>query len=391
VTGRPVVVVVQRMATSMESFSLLAIPLFILAGEIINKSGAGERLVKFANRLVGHITGGLAHSNILASMFFGGISGSASADTAAIGSILIPAMAKSGYSKEFATAVTITSSPIGNLIPPSITLVIFGWLAGVQISRLFIAGIVPGILVGCMLMALSFFISKKHNFGTHQEFDLKELWLSFVDSLPALVLPIIILGGMFTGIFTATEAAAVAVVYSFLISIFIYRKPALSELPAVFVKSCKLSGGVVLLIAMTGGFGWIMSIEKIPQYLSAAFLSVTPNGLVFLFSVIAISLIVGCFLTPTSALVLLVPILFPVAQTFRVDPLHFGMVLVSALVIGHVTPPVGLCLYIGSSISGIPVSKLIKPIMPFFGVLVLLSVLIALFPEIVLLLPRLLL
>lgn len=391
VTGRPVIVVVQRMATSMESFSLLAIPLFILAGEIINRSGAGERLVNFANQLVGHITGGLAHSNILASMFFGGISGSASADTAAIGSILIPAMSKSGYPKEFATAVTITSSPIGNLIPPSITLVIFGWLAGVQVSRLFIAGIVPGILVGVMLMIVSYVISKKHNYGTQQEFDLKELWRSFIDSLPALVLPIIILGGMFTGMFTATEAAAVAVVYSLLISIFIYKKPGLAELPGIFVKSCKLSGGVVLLIAMTGGFGWIMSIEKIPLYLSKAFLSVTPNGLIFLFSVIAISLIVGCFLTPTSALVLLVPILFPVAQSFSLDPVHFGMVLVSALVVGHVTPPVGLCLYIGSSISGIPVSKLIKPIMPFFAVLILLSVLIALFPELVLMLPRMLL
>lgn len=391
VTGRPVIVVVQRMATSMESFSLLAIPLFILAGEIINKSGAGERLVRFANQLVGHITGGLAHSNILASMFFGGISGSASADTAAIGSILIPAMSNSGYPKDFATAVTITSSPIGNLIPPSITLVIYGWLAGVQISKLFIAGIVPGILVGFMLMGVSYYLAKKHNYGMHQKFDSHELWRSFVEALPALVLPIIILGGMFTGIFTATEAAAVAVVYSFFISIFIYKQPSLSELPAVFVKSCKLSGSVVLLIAMTGGFGWIMSIEKIPLYLSNAFLSITPNGLVFLFSVIAISLIVGCFLTPTSALVLLVPILIPVAQSFRLDLLHFGMVLVSALIIGHVTPPVGLCLYIGSSISGIPVSKLIKPTMPFFFVLVLLSILIALFPGIVTTLPKILL
>jgi C4-dicarboxylate transporter DctM subunit len=391
VTGRPVLVVVQRMATSMESFSLLAIPLFILAGEIINKSGAGERLVRFANMLVGHVTGGLAHSNILASMFFGGISGSASADTAAIGSILIPAMSKSGYSKEFATAVTITSSPIGNLIPPSITLVIYGWLAGVQVSRLFVAGIVPGILVGFMLMGLAYVLSKKHNYGTHQDFNLKELWRSFLDAMPALVLPVIILGGMFSGIFTATEAAAVAVVYSLFISLFIYRKPGLADLPGVFVRSCKLSGGVVLLIAMTGGFGWIMSIEKIPIHLSQFFLAITPNSLFFLFSVIAISLLVGCFLTPTSALVLLVPVLFPVAQNFGVDPLHFGMVLVSALVIGHVTPPVGLCLYIGSSISGIPVTKLIKPIMPFFGVLLLLSVLVALFPGLVLTLPRLLL
>jgi len=390
VSERPLLVVVQRMATSMESFALIAVPLFVLAGEIMNQSGAGKRLVDFANILIGHITGGLAHANIIGSMFFGGISGAASADTAAIGSIMIPAMSEGGYSKTFSTIVTISSSPIGNIIPPSITMVIYGWLAGIPISRLFMAGIVPGILIGILLMIVSYIISKRNNYGVKKDFDLSGFWETFVSAFPALLMPIIILGGMFIGMFTATEAAAVAVVYGFFISIFVYKEPGLSEFPNIFIRACKISGSIMLLIAMTEGFGWVMSLEQIPLHLSLFFTEATPTATLFLFATILISLIVGMFLTPTAALVLLVPILLPVAETFIIDPLHFGLVLVSALVVGHVTPPVGLCLYVGSNISGIPISGLIKPVMPFFITLVLLSVLIAIFPEMVMFLPELL-
>jgi len=384
-----IMLVAQRMVTSMESFALLAIPLFVLTGELINSSGSGRRLVRFADALIGHITGGLAHTNILASMFFGGISGAASADTAAIGSILIPTMSESGYSKSFSTIVTITSSPIGIIIPPSIAMVIYGWLSGVPIPRLFAAGFIPGILVGLMLMILSYYISKKNNFGRKKNFSLQELWQSFVDALPALFLPIIILGGIFGGIFTATEAAAVAVMYGLFICIFVYKEPKISEIPKVFMHACKVSGGIILLIAMTAGFGWVMTIERIPLKLSQFFLNITPNSLTFLFSVIFICLIVGCFLTPTSALVLLVPILFPVSKNFAIDPLHFGLVLITALAIGHVTPPVGLCLYVGSNISEIPISDLVRPLIPFFLVLLFLSILIACFPQLVLVVPEL--
>jgi C4-dicarboxylate transporter DctM subunit len=384
-----VMLVAQRMATSMESFALLAIPLFILTGEIINSSGAGRRLVRFADAIVGHITGGLAHANILASMFFGGISGAASADTAVIGSILIPTMTEAGYSRSFSTAVTITSSPIGIIIPPSIVMVIYGWLSGVPVPRLFAAGFIPGTLVGIMLMVLSYYISKKKKYGGVRKFDRHELFRSFVDAVPALVMPLIILGGIFAGIFTATEAAAVAVVYSIFICLFVYREPKLKEIPAIFMRVSVTSGEIILLIAMAAAFGWVMTVEQIPQTISAFFISFAPNAPTFLFAVIIICLIVGCFLTPTAALVLLVPILFPLAGTFGVDPLHFGLVLISALAVGHVTPPVGLCLYVGSNISGIPISELIGPTMPFILVLVLLCVLIAIFPRLVLVVPAL--
>lgn len=382
-------VVAQRMVTSMESYALLAIPLFILTGELIVESGAGKRLVRFANSLVGHITGGLAHTNILASMFFGGISGAASADTAAIGSILIPTMTQSGYSKTFATVVTITSSPIGIIIPPSIAMVIFGWMAGVSIPQLFAAGFLPGVLVGLMLMILSYVISKKNNYGQNVDFRFREVIVSFVDALPALTLPLIILGGIFGGVFTATEAAAVAAVGALIICIFVYRTPSPQELARIFGRSAKTSGGVILLIAMTQGFAWVMTMLRIPVHLSQFFLAFSTSPLLFLFAVILISLIIGLFLPPTAALVVLVPILYPVSQTLGVHAIHFGILLIASLGLGHATPPVGLCLYVGSSISGIPISDLIRPIMPFFGVLLLLCILIALFPQISLFVPSL--
>ncbi len=382
-------VVAQRMVTSMESYALLAIPLFILTGELIVASGAGKRLVRFANALVGHITGGLAHANIVASMFFGGISGAASADTAAIGSILIPTMSEAGYSKTFATVVTITSSPIGIIIPPSIAMVIFGWMAGVPIPQLFAGGFVPGFLVGVMLMLLSYVLSKRRKYGVSRKFSLRELRLAFIDALPALSLPVIILGGIFGGVFTATEAAAVAAVAGLVICLVVYRQPNIGKLAKVFIKAAKTSGGIMLLIAMTQGFAWVMTMQRVPVHLSQFFLSLSTDPLVFLFSVILIALIIGLFLPPTAALVVLVPILYPVSQLMGVNPVHFGVLLIAALGMGHVTPPVGLCLYVGSSISGIPISRLVRPILPFFGILLLLCILIALFPQIVLIVPRL--
>lgn len=380
----------QRMVTSIDSFALLAIPLFILVGEIMNSSGFGRKLVRFADALVGHFTGGLAHANVAASMFFGGISGSASADTAAIGSVLIPAMSESGYGKPFAVAVTIASSPIGTIIPPSIPMVIYGWLAGASIARLFAAGFIPGILVGFSLMALSYWISRVEGYGKAQPFDVRELWRSFVEALPALFMPLIVLGGIFGGVFTATEAGAVAVVYGLIMAL-IYRRPHVKDFPRLLVNTCKTTGSVMLLIALTSAFGWVMTAEGIPLQVTQFFLRFTPSPLLFLFSVIAISVIIGCFLTPTAALVILVPILYPVSRSFGIDPLHFGLVLISALATGHVTPPVGLCLYIGSTISGIPISGLVRPVLPFLAVMIGTSILLACFPELVLWVPRVLL
>ncbi|MGB4338060.1 MAG: TRAP transporter large permease [Bacillota bacterium] len=386
--GVTLMLVAQRMIPAIDSFALLSIPLFILAGDIMNTGGCGKRLVKFANALVGHIRGGLAHANILASLFFGGISGSASADTAALGAILIPAMTEEGYDKAFSTVVTITSSPLGTIIPPSIVMVLYGWMTGAPVPKLFAAGFIPGTIIGIGLMVLSYVISKKHGYGKTYPFRWSELWKTFIDSLPALLMPLIILGGIFGGVFTATEAAAVAVMYGLIAGFFIYKELKLKDIPGVLIRSCLTTGGVMLLIALSATFGWVMSFERIPLLLTEFFIKYVPTGFAFLMVVILISLIIGCFLTPTSAQIIMVPILYPVALRFGIDPIHFGLVLICALAIGHVTPPVGLCLYIGSSISQIPVAGLVRPLVPFILVMIITTILIALIPELVLFIPR---
>lgn len=385
--GLDLMLIPQRIVPAIDSFALLAIPLFVLAGEVIGY-GSGERLIRLADELVGHITGGLAHANILASLFFGGISGSASADTAAIGSIMIPEMERAGYDRAFATAVTITSSPLATIIPPSIVMVLYSWMTGVPVSTIFVAGFIPGTLMGLGLMVISYIVSKKHGYGHKRRFNIRSLAKSFIESLPALLMPLIILGGIFGGIFTATEAGAVAVVYGLLIGLFVYKEIKLSDLPRIFMNTCATTGGVMLLLALTSAFGWVMTAEQIPLQVTQFFLSFTPNGLVFLLVVIVICLIVGCFLTPTAALTIMVPILVPVARSFGVELLHLGLVMLVTLSLGHFTPPVGLCLYIGSSISGIPIAKLVRPVMPFLLAMIVVSILLAVFPELVFFLPR---
>lgn len=385
--GPDLMLIPQRIVPAIDSFALLAIPLFVLAGEVIGY-GSGKRLVRFADELVGHITGGLAHANILASLFFGGISGSASADTAAIGSIMIPEMEEAGYDRAFATAVTITSSPLATIIPPSIVMVLYSWMTGVPVSEVFVAGFVPGSLMALGLMGVSYVVSKKNGYGHKRGFNIRSLVRSFIESVPALVMPLIILGGIFGGIFTATEAGAVAVIYGLLIGLFVYKEIKLSDLPRIFMNTCATTGGVMLLLALTSAFGWVMTAEQIPLQVTQLFLAFTPNGLAFLLVVIVISLIVGCFLTPTAALAIMVPILAPVAQSFGVNLLHLGLVMLPTLSLGHFTPPVGLCLYIGSNISGIPIASLVRPVMPFLLAMIAVCVLLAVFPELALFLPR---
>lgn len=384
-----VMVAIQQMASSVNSFSLLAIPLFILTGHIMTIGGTGERLVNFANAIVGHFRGGLAHANVLSSMFFGAVSGAASADTAAIGGVMIPSMSKAGYSKKFATVITVVSSPIGIIIPPSIAMIIYSWLTGASVSTLFIAGIVPGIFVGLSLMIISYFISRKNNYGNVEKFSLSYLWKAFVDAFPVLLLPVIILGGIFMGVFTASESASVAVIYGLLISMYYYKTIKIRDLPKVFIDTCKTTSVVLILLATTGAFGWVMTREQVPLKLTEALLSITPSPLFFLYMVIIICLIVGLFIPPTAALVIVVPLLAPVAMNLDIDIIHFGLVVIVSLGIGHFTPPVGLCLYVGSSISKIPVSELVRPIIPFVLVMVGISLFIATFPTLFLWLPNL--
>ena len=379
--------IAQRTATSLDSFPLLAVPLFILMGEILNRGGCGEKLVEFSQRLVGGMTGGLAHANIIASMFFGGISGVATADTAAIGSVLIPTMIKSGYDPKFSTVVTVTSSIIGIIVPPSIDMILYGWISGTSIVELFAGGIIPGILVGLSLMALSHWISFKRGYRSKEKFSLHKLSKAFVVALPALVMPILIVGGMFTGIFTATEGASVAVVYGIIISILFYRGLRVRDIPSLILNACTTVGSIMLLIAFCKTFGWILTAERIPHAISEFFLSNLPYQSLFLLNVILLSLIVGTFLTPAAATIILTPILAPVANSFGIDPVHFGLVLVCSVAIGHVTPPVALTLYIGAGISGVSVSELIKPLMPFLLILIVVTLVVAYFPPLTLFLP----
>lgn len=382
--------IAQRTATGLDSFPLLAVPLFMFMGEILNRGGCGDSLVYFSQRLVGGLTGGLAHANILASMFFGGISGVATADTAAVGSVLIPTMVKAGYGAPFSTVVTVTSSVIGIIVPPSIDMILYGWISGTSIVDLFAGGIVPGILIGLSLMALSHVISMKRGYRSQEKFSFPKLKKAFMQASPALVMPFLIIGGMFTGVFTATEGASVAVFYGIFISILFYRGLKLSQLPDLLLKVCMTVGSIMMLIAFCKTFGWILTAERIPQTISEFFLQNLPYQWLFLANVILVSLIVGTFLTPAAATIILTPILAPVAASFGLDPVHFGLVLVCSVAIGHVTPPVALTLYIGSGISGVPVSKLLRPLMPFWAILVVMTLAVAYIPALTLTLPALL-
>lgn len=383
-------VLAQRMITSLDSFPLLAIPLFIMMGEILNRGGCGERLVKFSERLVGGVTGGLAHANVLASMFFGGISGVATADTAAIGSIMIPMMKRAGYDVKFSTVITITSSIIGIIIPPSINMILYSWVSGTSVTQLFAGGIIPGILVGFSLMAVAYWISLKRGYRSPERFSFRKLYKSFTVALPILVMPLLILGGIFGGAFTTTEAASVAVIYGIFISIFFFKELKFKEIPDLFLRVCITVGSIMFLIAICKTFGWILTAELIPHAISRFFLTYLPYRSVFLLNIILISLVMGTFLTPATATIILTPILYPVAISMGIDPVHFGLVLICSLAIGHVTPPVGLTLFIGSEISGVPVSQLLKPLLPFLLVLIGLALLVAYVPWLTLFIPNLL-
>jgi len=382
--------VAQRVASSMDSFPLLAVPLFILLGEILNKGNNGKRIVDFSESLVGSIKGGLAHANVLASMLFGGISGSATADTAAIGSIMIPAMVKAHYGVEFSAVITCTSSIIGVIIPPSVNMILYGWISGTSISKLFAGGFLPGTLIGIGLMIVSYFFVKKKNYGQKVKFLIINLWKNFIDVLPIIIMPVLILGGIFTGIFTATESASVAVVYGLLISLLYYKEIKIKDIPQIFHNSIITFGSVLLIITFASTFGWILTSQQVPLKLSEFFVQNLPSKNLFLISTIIISIIVGTFLTPASALIILTPILFPVSQEYGISPIHYGLVLISSLSLGHVTPPVGLTLYLASSIARVSITKLLKPLLPFFIILLVVVLIITFVPSFTLYIPGLL-
>jgi tripartite ATP-independent transporter DctM subunit len=389
--GPAVTTTALRMATGIDSFALLAIPFFILSGRLIAQGGIARRLIDFARVLVGGFAGGLAYINILASMFFGTISGSAVAATAAIGGFMIPAMEKEGYERNYNVAVTMTGSVTGLLIPPSNVLIVYSLASGgVSIAALFVAGYLPGILVGLALMAVAALIAVRRGYPIAGRPGLVEGARAFLRAIPGLLLLVIVMGGIVAGIFTATEASAVAVLYSLALAVLVYREVRLRDLPDILLKSAETTAIVMLLIATSTALSWILSYENIPRDLTAFLLSLTGSRVLILLFINLVLLIVGTFMDMTPAVLIFTPIFLPVAVELGITPLHFGIMMVLNLCIGLCTPPVGSILFVGCGIGKTTVPKVTRALLPFYAVMVLALLLVVYLPWLSEALPRML-
>jgi C4-dicarboxylate transporter DctM subunit len=385
----PLLVIVQKMFTATDSFPLMAVPFFILAGSLMEFGGISKRLVDFANSIVGRFSGGLALVAIIASMFFGAISGAAAATTAAIGSILIPAMVRRGYDRNYSTAVQATAGTLGVMIPPSIPMVIYGVLTGVSIGALFVGGIIPGILVGCSLMLVAFKIAKKRGYKGDEKPSLKKVFETFKEAILALLMPIIILGGIYGGVFTPTEAAVIAVVYGFLIGFFVYRELKLKDLKDILTNTVVSTAMIMFIIATASIFGWILASEQIPQVIASAILSISKNPIVIMALINILLLFLGTFMETIAAIIIVVPVLMPIISQIGIDPLHFGLIVVVNLAIGMVTPPLGVCLFVGCSIAGITLEDITKAVWPFLIAMIIDILIITYIPAVSTFLPKL--
>lgn len=386
----PMVMLAQRMYAGLDSFTLLAIPLFILAGKLMASGGISQRLIRLSAIMVGRFKGGLAYINIVVSMLFAGITGSATADTSSIGSILIPSMIDKGYDKDFTVAVTATSSVIGILIPPSIPLVIYGILMNQSISTLFIAGVIPGFLVGAVLMFISFIISRKKNYPRDEKFTAREAVATILDGILPLLSIVIVLGGILGGIVTPTEAAMLAVLYSFILGFFVYKAFSIKDLPAILIDTLKINGMVMLMVAAATAFSWIITSQQLPLKIANGLLQLTQNKVVLLLIFNLVLLVAGAILDLTPAMIIFVPVLAPIAMELGIDPIQFGIIVVTNLGIGLFTPPVGACLFVSCSIAGINMKEAIKGFIPFFIGMFAILMLVTYVPEITLWLPRML-
>lgn len=387
----PLVVVPQRMFAAADSFPLMAIPFFMIAGALMENGGISKRLINFANKLIGSVTGGLALVGILTCMFFAAISGSGPATVAAIGSILIPAMVEAGYDVGFSSAVMAIAGSIGIIIPPSIPMVTYGVVGSVSIGAMFLGGFGPGLVIGLSLMILSFIISKKRGYGGKEEkFSFKNLWIAFKDAFWALLMPVIILGGIYGGIFTPTEAAAVAVVYGFFVGFVIYKELKLKILPKIFVQAGVNTAMIMLIISTAQVFGWILTSERIPEVVANVFLNITNNPYVFLMLINVLLLFVGCVMETNAAIIILAPIFLPLVLQLGINPILFGVIMVANLAVGMVTPPLGVNLFVACGIQKISLETISKAVIPFILVNIIAILLITFIPDIVLFLPKVL-
>ncbi len=376
----PLMMVAQRMFSGTDSFHLMAVPLFMFAGVLMEAGGISRRIVDFANALVGWLPGGLAAVTIVSAMFFAGISGSAAADTAAVGAILIPAMKKSGYASDFAAAVQASGGSVGVIIPPSIPMIIFGFLTGASIGRLFAAGILPGLLISFSLIVVSTLISIKYKYSATTPFSLSQAWQAFRRALLALGAPVIILGGILSGVFTATESAAVAVIYALVVGMFVYRGITVRDLFPLFRDGAVTSAIVMFIIAMASVFSWIAAIEDIPAQLAGTLLGLTNNPTALLLLINLILLIAGTFIETTASLILLVPMITAMLPVLHIDLIQLGVIVVTNLAIGMLTPPMGICLIVSASISGDKLGAVSKKILPFLAILIVDLLIITFYP-----------
>ena len=389
----PLDAVMIQVASGVNKFSLLAIPFFVLAGALMAEGGMSRRLVAFAGVLVGFVRGGLSLVNILASTFFGGISGSAVADTASIGSVLIPEMERKGYPRDFSAALTVTGSIQAILIPPSHNMVIYSMAAGgsVSIAALFLAGLMPGLLLGAILAVYCLYVARKKNFPKGEVIPLKKALKICAEAMWGLMTMVIILGGIMSGVFTANESASIAVIWSFFVTMFIYRDYKWRDLPKLVHRTVKTVTVVMILIGFAASFGYVMTLMQIPLKITTMFTSLTSNTYLILFYINIMLLILGTLMDMAPLILILTPILLPVVKTLGVDPVHFGIIIMVNLGIGLLTPPVGSVLFVGSAVGKLTIEKLVSAMYPFFGILLLLLGLVTYWPALTLWLPGLML
>ncbi len=385
----PAITVAQKMFSGLNSFVLLAVPLFILAANLMNRGKISEQLIQVAIAMVGHFKGGLGHANVLVSMIFAGISGSSQADTAGIGKILIPSMEENGYSREEAVGVTAASSTIGVIIPPSIPMVIYGSLASASVGALFLGGIIPGILIGLSQMVIVYIHARKYNYPSYERVKAAEICRMMLRYIPSLLTPLIIIGGVVFGIVTPTEAAGVACVYAMFLGCVVFRTIPVRDLPEIFIETITMTAQSLFALATATALGQLLSYYNVSRLVQQFFISHNMNWMIFLVLVILFLLFIGTFMDAIPAMTLFVPVLLPVALSLGITPIHFGLVVVITLAVGLITPPYGICLLIAGSIAKMPVEKSFAAVMPYLTVILIVLLTVAFFPDVILFLPKL--
>jgi C4-dicarboxylate transporter DctM subunit len=384
---RPLVIVTQYMFAGVDSFSFMAVPFFMLAGAFMSAGGVTQRLVNFSLSLVGSFRGGLAQTVSVSGCFFAAISGSSAATTAALGTTMVSAMEKKGYSRDWATGVVASSGVVGIVIPPSITMVVYGAIADTSIGDLFVGGFVPGILMGLAMMFVSWYLAKKRGLAAEGSFSLPSVGKAFLDSFFALLTPVIIIGGIYGGIFTPTEAAAVAVVYAMIVGLFIYRELKLKDFPEIVFQAVIGTTIIMALVGAANVFGWMLTYLRIPHHLGEFVVSITSSPVMFLMALNVVLLIAGTLVNASAAVVILTPIFLPVAKALGIDPLFFGVLMVVNLAIGCITPPVGLDLFVASAITKVPIERVMKASLPYLYALLITLVVLTVFPRLITVMP----